>query len=643
MMRLGRSFAKKIALICLVLLICVAVSGTLVVRETEKLKENVLLISDELVPALHAIQEASVQISNAIAVERSLIIDYSEEELALLNNYLQLAKEELAKYNSLSVTTKWKEGFEQFNTAWNEWLAINQTIQNLTKSGSQADLEAAGHLSRGESRAKFLEAKKLLNNLVEKNLEEAHRLDQEAVKLTEKVKLELLIISVMIFALVLGAWFRLIRVIVKPIRKLVELVAGISQAGGDLTKRVDIQTNDETKELADAINNFIATVQHMVSEVAHIAEEVGKSAKGLSVGAEETSKATEQISQAIQQIAAGAAEEAKEVETINLKVEEISKEVSNIADLSENIAEGARQSRLSAEAGAKAVQQATEQLAKVTEIVKFSAEAIDKLNQRSKEIGEMVTHIQGITSQTNLLALNAAIEAARAGEQGRGFAVVAEEVRKLAEQTAGVSNQITSLIEDIQSETEVTLKSMETNVEEVARQMEIIRQAEFALANIVNNTKSAEEKAIEISQLTKEAAENAANTSSAVQNIAAVTEESAAGSEEIAAASEEQSASVQEISHSIDKLADQVVDLRAVISKFVIKETKERCWEFLNCPQERREKCPAYKLEDHRCWLVPGTWCGGIEQGDEKSKRHNCMNCRYMLHSISPKEEDELK
>ena len=116
----------------------------------------------------------------------------------------------------------------------------------------------------------------------------------------------------------------------------------------------------------------------------------------------------------------------------------------------------------------------------IAESVSQSDEVIQLLNNKSKQIGDILEVIQNIADQTNLLALNAAIEAARAGEHGRGFAIVADEVRKLAEKSSVSSSEISKLISEIQDDMSKTVKSMGHVNEEV--------QSGLVIANETNKT-----------------------------------------------------------------------------------------------------------------------------------------------------------
>ncbi len=134
------------------------------------------------------------------------------------------------------------------------------------------------------------------------------------------------------------------------------------------------------------------------------------------------------------------------------------------------------------------VKEAVKKMLKIKELTDGSASLVNDLNDRSKQIGTILTEIANIAEKTNLLALNAAIEAARAGEQGRGFAVVAEEVRKLARGSAESSKKINNLINDILQKTENAAEMMQNNTIQVNQGMQVVNDVEGSLGTMVQTT-----------------------------------------------------------------------------------------------------------------------------------------------------------
>jgi len=119
------------------------------------------------------------------------------------------------------------------------------------------------------------------------------------------------------------------------------------------------------------------------------------------------------------------------------------------------------------------------------------------------------------------------------------------------------------------------------------------------------------------------------------QGVANATAEQKLGGETIVKAMERMSQISAEnlnLSRDMVSLSDtslyQIENLQYTISSFRIHSNGDkRCWDILHCPSSSREKCPAYGVEEDRCWLISGTWCKGAKQGDLRSKLRNCMIC----------------
>ena len=166
--------------------------------------------------------------------------------------------------------------------------------------------------------------------------------------------------------------------------------------------------------------------------------------------------------------------------------------------------------------------------------------------------------------------MNAAIEAARAGEAGRGFAVVAEEVKKLADQSKDASVMISSIIQRIQTKTEITVDAANRSSSIVGKQMEAVYETDNSFKTIFSSMEAISQMIKEVENSLKVVLDSKTIVMSTMENVSAVSEEAAATSEEVAASTEEQIASAQALSALAEELSSMAEELEKTISQFKI-------------------------------------------------------------------------
>lgn len=388
------------------------------------------------------------------------------------------------------------------------------------------------------------------------------------IKIATTSAIESILISLVIAAIIVILISLIInRMIIRPINALRQNADELA----NLNLTVELfQSNskDEIGSLAKAFQHMRERLVETMTIVSKNANDVSNSSVALADSSEQTNDAAQQIAATMNDVANGTNVQSEQVEQIVRMMENTIQLVENSLENAESGLQNASESTSLANDGEAAISKAIEHLNTVTETVDYATDSIQKLGMRSDEIGSIVTVITNISEQTNLLALNAAIEAARAGEHGQGFAVVATEVRKLAEQSKAASEQITELIHDIQAETSVTVRTMESNLQAVEEQVSIINQGGEALKHIVDKVSTTEVSVSQMKDAFAHIDQNSKQVQDAIYNISGVIEESASATEEVAAASEEQYATVAEITQNTVTLATIAEQLNEEVNKF---------------------------------------------------------------------------
>ncbi|MBE3651184.1 methyl-accepting chemotaxis protein [Vibrio navarrensis] len=300
----------------------------------------------------------------------------------------------------------------------------------------------------------------------------------------------------------------LLHVSFKPLARLQVVVAGLSQGNGDLTQRLDIESQDEIGRISHSINLFIERLQQMFIEVADSSKGIDHAVANLG---EQSSSNLSTLNQHTQ-----------ETEQAITAIEEMSATASAIAQSADEAAKLTDRTNRYAEESKQSVTGAVNSVNDlVTQVVSMS-DTITRMSDDTKQINSVLQVIGDIAEQTNLLALNAAIEAARAGEQGRGFAVVADEVRALAARTQQSTAQINEMLAKLKSTTENVVNEMgstRTRCEETAERtnhvMDTLNVVTDSVAQINNLNTLVATSAMEQRQVTDEVSKNMA----AIQEI----------------------------------------------------------------------------------------------------------------------------
>jgi len=273
-------------------------------------------------------------------------------------------------------------------------------------------------------------------------------------------------------------------------RVLTNLAPALSKwAEGDFSQPIALgKTNRELHDIEASLNRLRAYLVDLVGTIRGNAEEVAGSSRALA-----------ELSSGLHD---GAERQAGDTAQIRDSLGELEATIQQVAGDASQAAGASRSAGQAVEQGQRVIGLSLTGLHALVGEVQQNAQMIEKLAEESATIGGVLTVIRSIADQTNLLALNAAIEAARAGEAGRGFAVVADEVRSLAQRTAGATAEIQGLIAGLQSAAHQSVQGMRAQVEHAEATAQQAQAADGALDKIVGAIQTISDTAVRIADVT---------------------------------------------------------------------------------------------------------------------------------------------
>lgn len=466
-------------------------------------------------------------------------MDSFEAQLETLSNTVSEISEQ---YQAILLSEEDRILEEATRLSWGEYLEASKEVIRLSRAG---DKDGASALMADECNKIYDEFTTHINALVEYNETGA----DEAANLAGMTYTFVVVIIVIVVAIIVILAIIISGIvtwsITQPLKEVYDVLEKIS--GGSLNVHMDYEAKDEFGQLSTAINQFADSLKEIISDekvlllemaggnfdvtsavqekyigdyepilssMRAIKGKLGGAMEKIAESANEVLVASDQMAEEAQTLADGAAEQASTVEELLATVEEAAGQASV----------GAKQAG-EASVDADNVRKQAEQS---NDRMKNMIDAMDRINQTSKEISTIIQAIESIATQTNLLSLNASIEAARAGEAGKGFAVVADEIGKLALQCSEAAGNTKALIETARLQAENGDKIAKDTAEELFSVTEgVVRIVEVANAVKINCENQAESM--------KQIDEGINIISKVVENNSAAAEESSAASEELAA------------------------------------------------------------------------------------------------------------
>ncbi|CAI2308642.1 methyl-accepting chemotaxis protein [Vibrio parahaemolyticus] len=452
------------------------VSSVLNVMTTSKQSELSDTLNEQIVPNLFTIEDAYRDLYQATSAVQGIALaetqadidhhiheykDNAYKALPRMEKVIELSRAGVmpASHGAdvqklVSLGQKWLQSYEvMLSKPQSQWLSYYNEHKNTFEE-------------------QFVDVRAQLN-VVKSAIEDKQgelKSDISAATARAESILEMGIIVVILAAL--GMVFLLLRTVLKPLNDIKDAMAQIASGDGDLSQRIQINTQDEIGQLAKAFNEFVSKIQATVSQVIDSSNTLRQEMANLSSLTETIADST--VSQQHDSEAVAAAVHEMQVTSRN-----VSESANEAAVASQTANDELSNTNV-------ILEQTVGSIRDLAGEIESASHVINTLDNDVSDIASVLDVIRGIAEQTNLLALNAAIEAARAGEQGRGFAVVADEVRSLASRTQQSTGEIQAMIEKLQSGAGQAVEVMRGSQNSSEETIQSAGRASESLAEILN-------------------------------------------------------------------------------------------------------------------------------------------------------------
>ncbi|MED0885041.1 methyl-accepting chemotaxis protein [Bacillus mycoides] len=519
-------------------------------------------LQKEISPLATELKERGDAYQVQLSALRGYLLQHDQVELDKFNEMSKRLEDTKGQLLSNPNTSQSVKSTMELGSTWRKF--IEEKVFTLAKEQKWEEALQVASTENGTVYKVIGDFTNYTNEQAKLREQSIEKIDQSSLRIEYVVFLSLVICIVT--AIILAWWFS--GKLVKPIQQIDTKLKELASQEGDLTARLQVNSNDEIGAIATSFNKMLENLQHIINRVQKTSVEVQTASENMLEKTNTSREATIRVQSSMSNLNSSIQSQTSSMEESSTAMDDMAISVQRIAESASYVAELAVATYEHANDGSTVIQKSVSQMTTIHEAVNATSEVVERLITHTKYIDTAVQSISNIAEQTNLLALNASIEAARAGEQGKGFAVVADEVRKLAEQSKTAAKDINQLLHQIQNDTETASSMMSQGRSEAIEGITVVREAGTSFTTIVEQVNKVSTQMQDISATAEEMAASAEEMNASLNNIASISNEVSSETAATAQSAEQKVIVMNEMTLTAKQMKQTVEELDQLVSHF---------------------------------------------------------------------------